>query len=439
MPSLEPLPDMTPEPHAPSWYAASANAHAPFPPLRGDTRCDVLVVGAGYTGLSTAIELRQRGFDVVVAEAQRVGWGASGRNGGHVVTGFNKSLATIAGWVGREDARRLWQLSEEAKDILRDRVAAFGIACDLRWGYLFAALKHRHLADLAATLAEWRAHGYGAGRLLSRDEMQAAVAAPAYLGGLFDGGSGQLHPLNYALGLAEACRGLGVRLYEDTLVRRIEAGEPAMAITRHGRITARHVALAGNAYLPGLSPAIDHAVRSRIMPARTYMLATEPIGPERARVVIPSGHAVADVNFVLNYYRLSADKRMLFGGGVSYSARDMPGTAERLRRTMVRCLPSLADAKVDYFWGGEVAISLNRVPSLGRAAPNIFYAQGYSGHGVLLTGIAGRVMAEAIAGQAERFDVFARIPHRPFPGGRLFRVPALVLAMTWYRMRDTLG
>lgn len=430
---------MQPAAHAPSWYAASANPHAPFPSLEGDRRCDVLVIGAGFTGLSAALHLAERGYDVTVLEANRVGWGASGRNGGQIVTGFNRTMGEIAGWVGREDARRLWDMNEELKALLAERVLRHEIDCDLRWGYMLAAMKRRHILDLRGMLAEMETLGYRQARYLNRGEVQRLVACEDYVGGLLDSGSGQLHPLNYALGLADAARQAGAHIFEGAKVTRLEDGATPVAVTDSGRrVTADHVILAANAYLDPIHPEADRLARSRIMPVGTYMIATEPLGEERALKLIPGDMAVADINFVLNYYRLSRDRRMLFGGGVAYSAMTPPAMDRRLHRTMAWFFPDLKDVKIDYCWGGNVAITINRTPHFGRIAPNIYFAQGYSGHGVALTGLAGKLMAEAVAGTAERFDVFSRIPHQPFPGGRLLRMPALVLAMSWYRLRDML-
>ncbi len=424
--------------HVDSWYAATANPHPEHPRLRDAVECDALVVGGGFTGLSAALELAQRGYDTVLLEAERVGWGASGRNGGQIVSGYNKSMAEIARLVGPDDARHLWALDREARQILQDRVERHGIDCDLRWGYLLGALKPRHLTELRATLEEWNAYGHDGGVLLEAEAMQAMVACPVYLGGLYDPAGGQLHPLNYALGLAGAARRAGARLFEASPVRRLSPGERPVAETPDGAVRTRFVLLAGNAYLNPLGPEIDRTLRARIMPVGTYMIATEPLGPERARRLIPSGCAVADMRFVLNYYRLSADHRMLFGGGVSYSGRDPHDLRHAVRRVMLRFFPDLADAGIDHAWGGYVAITRNRLPHFGRLAPNILFAHGFSGHGVALTSLAGRVAAEALAGTAERFDVLARVPHAPFPGGRRLRRPILVLAMTWLRMRDLL-
>ena len=433
---------MTVPGHVDSWYAASADIPPLRPPLAGETRCDVAVVGGGFTGLSAALTLAERGYDVVLLEARRIGWGASGRNGGQIVTAYNRSMEEIAGLVGPEDARRLWDMGEESKDILRDRVARHGIDCDLKWGYLLAALKRRHLAELHETAAEWASYGYHFARMVTRSDVRSLVGAPRYVGGLLDSGSGQLHPLKYALGLAEAAKAAGVRIHEDSAVDRLDrngaASDGAVLHTDGGSVRADFIVLAGNAYLPALSPDIDTTLRPAIMPTATYMIATEPLDPERAERVLPSDLAVADVNFVLNYYRLSADRRMLFGGGVSYSTLERPGLANALARRMTHYLPDMEGARIDHVWGGNVAITLNRLPHFGRAAPNVFFAHGFSGHGVALTGLAGQLLAEAVAGAAERFDVFARIPHRPFPGGRLLRMPALVLAMMWYRLRDLL-
>ncbi len=433
---------MTVEAHPKSWYAATANPAPDRPALTGDTSCDVVVIGGGFTGLSTALTLAERGFDVVLLEARRVGWGASGRNGGQIVTAYNKSMGEIAALVGADDAKRIWEMGEESKSILRDRVDRHSIACDLKWGYLFAGVRRRHLDDFTDTVAEWARYGYHQARMVTLEEIDSLVAAPRYVGGLLDQGGGQIHPLNYALGLAAAAESAGARIFEGSPVTALEHGDAAsgavVARTPAGSIRARFAALAGNAYLPALSAAVGKTVRPAIMPVSTYIIATEPLSTDLADRVLPTGLAVADVNFVLNYYRLSPDRRMLFGGGVSYSTLERPGLARMLARRMAHYLPDLAGIKVDYVWGGNVAITINRLPHFGRAGPNVFFAQGFSGHGVALTGLAGTLLAEAIAGTAERFDVFARIPHRPFPGGRLLRMPALVLAMLWYRLRDVL-
>ncbi|MBI1209522.1 MAG: FAD-dependent oxidoreductase [Azospirillum sp.] len=417
-----------------SWYDATAAAWQPSPPLVGDVTCDVCVVGAGYTGLISALHLAERGFDTVVLEAHRVGWGASGRNGGQLMSGFHPSLAELGQRVGRDDARRLWSLAEEAKAIVRARIARHEIACDLRDGHLSVAVRPRQLDELRRWQDEVAAQGYDRLRLIDRTELRAMVDSPRYLGGLCDAGGGHLHALDYCRGLGRAARQAGVRLFEGSRVERVDTGALPAAYTDRGSVRARWLVLAGNAYLGNTVPALA----GWVMPVATDIIATAPLGEARLRALIPSGMAVADCNFVLDYFRPTQDHRLLFGGGASYSGQDRRHLAQALRKKLHRCFPQLADVAIDYCWSGDVAITLDRAPRLGRLGPATLFAHGYSGQGVALTAIAGRVIAEAIAGTAERFDIFARIPHYRFPGGAALRRPLLTLAMTWVRLRDLL-
>jgi gamma-glutamylputrescine oxidase len=426
---------VTKETHVDSYYAASANAIPDYPILAGDHSADVCVVGGGLTGTSCALELAKRGYRVIVLEANRIGWGASGRSGGQMIFGYSCGEAALERLVGPDDARKLWDMSLEAVELIRERVRTYGIDCDLAPGHLHAALKPRQMRDLEdwfSALAN--RYGYPSLQLWDRERVRSEVATERYIGGMYDSNSGHLHPLNYTLGLASAADRAGAIVFEGSRVTGISRGREATVSTDGGTVKCRHVVLGGNAYLGPLNPKLA----ARLMPVGTYIGATVPLGAKRARSLIPDNLAVADTNFVLDYFRLSADHRMLFGGRVSYSTVVPPDLASAMKRRMLKVFPQLGDAEIEYVWGGYVGITRNRAPDFGRLDDNIYYAQGFSGHGIALTGLAGKLMAEAVAGTAERFDVFNRIPHRVFPGGAPLRTPALVLAMLWYRIRDML-
>jgi gamma-glutamylputrescine oxidase len=422
--------------HVNSYYAATAHPAPPRPSLTGSLDCDVCVVGGGIAGCSTALHLAERGFNVALLEEHRVGWGASGRSGGQALFGLAPGQAKIERLLGADTARALWDVSIEALALLRELIARFRIDCDLASGYLLTAVKARHVRELQAEVAELHErYDYSSVRYVPREELRTLLASERYLGALYDSNSGHLHPLNYTLGLAAAAESLGVRIFEGTRARDFTpAGAQVRIRTAAGEVRARYLVLCGNVYLGDLAPALA----ASIMGVATYIVATESLGEARARQLISQNVATCDMNWVLDYFRRSADHRLLFGGRVNYSGLrsfDAPA-ATRLR--MLRVFPQLADVRIEYTWGGEVDITLNRAPHFGRLAPNVYFLQGFSGHGIALTGIAGKLTAEAIAGTAERFDVFARIPHANFPGGAALRRPALVLAMLYYRIRDLL-
>jgi gamma-glutamylputrescine oxidase len=431
-----------------SYYSATATPGPAQPPLAGAVTADVCVVGAGMAGCSAALRLAELGLRVVVLEAERVGWGASGRNGGQALPGIAKGQAALERLTGPTDGRAIWELTVEGLGLLRQRIAQYGIDCDWVDGHLQVANKPRQEAELAAEQAALERLGYGGTRLLDRHQVGELLATRRYLAGLYDPNSGHLHPLRYTLGLARAAQHAGAVIYEGTRATayRTDGGglvvQTTAADTRGGSVArgiagevrCQHLLLAGNAYLGGLAPQLAR----RIMAVGTYIIATEPLGEARSRELIANNAAVADLNWVIDYFRRSADHRLLFGGRVSYSGIERFEVVAATRSRMLRVYPQLAGVRIDYHWGGYVDITLNRAPDFGRLAPNVWYLQGFCGHGVALTGIAGVLAAEAIHGSAARFDLFARIRHRDFPGGALLRRPALVLAMLWYRLRDLL-
>ena len=422
--------------HIDSWYAASTPPQPPRPALQGDVDTDICVIGGGIAGCSTALHLAERGYRVVLLEAHRVGWGASGRSGAQAIPGIACGQHKLQALVGDADARRIWDVSVEGLRLQRELIARHGIDCDLRTGQMHVAIKprqERELRDEVATLHG--EYGYDSIRMVEREELRAILASDRYIAGNYDSAGGHLHPLKYTQGLAAAAERAGVRLFEDSRALAYARVAGTLEVTTAtGRVRCRSLALCGNAWLGPFAPALSR----KIMGVGTYIVATQPLGAERAAALIRNDAAVTDINWVIDYFRRSADHRLLFGGRVSYSGLDPLGTRRATRARMLAVFPQLADADIEHAWGGYVDITMNRAPHFGRLDPDVYFLQGFSGHGIALTGVAGKLLAEAIGGTAERFDLFARIPHRDFPGGAALRRPALVLAMLWYRMRDLL-
>ena len=421
--------------HPSSYFAATAQGLVAHPALEGAHSCDVAIIGGGYTGLSAALHLAERGFKVVLIEARRLGWGASGRNGGQLHSGQRRDQTTLAAMVGKDDARKLWRIGEEAKALVVDLVRRHGIDCDLKFGLLHADHKRRFVAHSRAYVDTLRRdHAYEKAEFVSGEEMRAMVASQAYHGGWLDRGGAHLHPLNFALGIARAAASAGAKLYEKSPAIRIVEGDPVRVEIAAGTVSAQFLLLACNGYFEGLAPRVER----RVMPINNFLIATEPLGEVAALALIRDDVAVADSRFVVNYFRLSADRRLLFGGGETYSSRFPKDIAGLVRRRMLTIFPQLAGVRIDYAWGGTLAVTPRRLPYFARLSPNVLVAAGYSGQGVGMAVLGGQVLAEAVDGTLGRFDVLARLPVPVFPGGRLLRWPTLVAAMTWFSLRDRL-
>ncbi len=421
-----------------SYYEASVDRGPAGAPLAGQIGVDALVVGGGFAGLSAAIELAERGLSVALLEADRVCSGASGRNGGQAIVGFASGQGPLESQLGPADARRLWDMSLEAIALIDARIARFDIDCDRVHGYLYVADSPRKAAALRAELAALeRAYGLPS-TLATGAGVQELIQSPRYCAAGYEQVSGHLHPLKYGLGLARAARALGVRIFERTPVVDLQRGGSLTARTAQGSVQARFAVLAGNCTLGEYGPRIAPEIRARIMPVGTYMVATPPLSGALCDSLIAGGAAVCDNNFALDYFRFSADHRLLFGGRVSYTTRTPADLQASMQARMIRVFPQLQGVPIEFVWGGFVDISMNRAPDFGRLADNIYYLQGFSGHGVALTGLAGKLVAEAVLGQAGRFDLFARLHHRDFPGGRTLRTPTLALAMWYQQLRDLL-
>lgn len=417
-----------------SYYAASAHPAPPRPALAGEVETDVCVVGAGYTGLSAGLDLAEKGYRVVALEGAKVGWGASGRNGGQIVNGLNASLETIAARYGEATADFVATVVQEGGRIIRERAAKYAIACDLKDGNLFTAFTAKQMKELEEKQALWRRHGIDTFEMLDKAALRAHVASDVYLGGMLDRTGGHMHPLNLALGQAAALESLGGVIHEGTEVTGVETGAAPVVRTGAGLVRAKVVILAGNAYLGHAVPEIEN----RVMPFSTQMIATEPLG-ERGRALLPTDMCVEDLRWILDYYRLSADGRLLFGGGTIYGGTDPADIRGKILPNLEKVFPGLKGVRVDYAWSGNCALSFSRVPQMGRLGPATYYATGYSGHGVVGSHLFGRILAQAVDGDLARFDAFSRVPWLPFPGGRRFRVPYSAIGAWWYGLRDRLG
>ncbi|MDU6412325.1 MAG: FAD-binding oxidoreductase [Yersiniaceae bacterium] len=422
--------------HITSYYAATANAHEPWPQLAGSVECDVCVVGGGFTGLSSALYLTEAGYDVVLLEAVRVGWGATGRNGGQVVNSFSRDVDVIEARYGPETARILGSMIFEGADIIRQRIDQYAIDCDYRPGGIFAALNYKQLAHLHQQKALWEKYGHHSLIMLDESGIRHEIGTRRYVGGMLDPRGGHLHPLNLALGEAEAIRRHGGRIYEHSAVTHIDYGTPARVHTAQGEVRARFVIMAGNAYL---GDRLEPRLSRLSMPCGSQIVATAPLPETVARSLLPNNYCVEDCNYLLDYFRLTPDRRLLFGGGVIYGARDPAEIDPLLLPKLHKTFPQLKGVKIDYRWSGNFLLTLSRMPQFGRLENNVYYMQGDSGHGVTLTHLAGKLISEVMRGDAERFDAFANLPHMPFFGGRSLQVPFTAIGAVYYALRDRLG
>jgi gamma-glutamylputrescine oxidase len=421
------------DPLASSYYNASANTATAHPPLRGDHVADVCVVGGGFTGLAAALATAEAGYAVVLLEAERIGFGASGRNGGQLIPGLRWTMAEIEQEFGIDRAQAIFDVAYQAHIRVRSRIAKHAIRCDLKSGHLEAAYKPAHF-DAMRRDADYLANrfGYMSPQIVQPRDMSMHIATDKYHGGVYDFAGGHFHPLNYTLGLADAARTAGVQIYEGSRVLTIDDRNGVTVRTASGTVRANHAVIACDSWTDTVAADLGRYT----IPIMNYNIATAPLG-DLADRLLPSDAAIADSRFVLNYFRLSADKRMIFGGGERYSTRPPTDIRAFVRQHMQSIFPDLAAVPIDYAWGGAVAVTANRLPHIGRRGCT-FFAHGFSGHGALMTTLAGELIAEALHGTITRFDVLANLPHRKFPGGKILRQPLATLGLLWFALRDRL-
>lgn len=422
-----------------TYYAATANSSLERPALQGDVQADVCVIGAGYTGLSTALFLAEAGMQVVVLEAVKVGFGASGRNGGQLVNSYSRDIDTVAQQVDAKAAKLIGDMAFEGNGIIRERIERYNIQCDLKNGGVFAAFNAKQMRHLESQQKLWASYGYDQVEMLDKGQLRSIVNTDSYIGGSIDHGGGHMHSLNLALGEAAAIELHGGKIYEHSAVVQIEraSGQNASPIvhTAQGRVLAKKVVVAGNAYLGNLVPELA----AKAMPCGSQVVTTEVLSDEMVQDLIPNGQCVEDCNYLLDYYRITGDNRLLYGGGVVYGARDPDNVEAIIRPKMLKTFPQLKDVKIDFAWTGNFLLTLSRLPQVGILSDHIYYSQGCSGHGITYTHLAGKVLSEALLGRPERMQAFAQLPHYPFPGGRTFSVPFSAIGAAWYSLRDRLG
>ncbi|UTM60201.1 FAD-binding oxidoreductase [Photobacterium sp. CCB-ST2H9] len=421
--------------HTGSYYASTANFTREFPTLTDNIECDICIVGAGFSGLSSALHLAQKGFKVVVLESAKVGFGATGRNGGQIVNSYSRDVDVIEKRYDKKTSDALCNMIFEGGDIIRGLIQDHNIDCDYKQGGLFTALNTKQVEGLKHHKANWERYGNKDLRMLDKTELQTMIGTDVYEGGLLDMRGGHIHPLKLALGEAEVILGLGGQIFEQSAVTRIEKGAKPVAHTALGSVKAQYLVLAGNAYLGGLAPNISN----KAIPCGTQVVTTEQLTDALCDELLPQRYCVEDCNYLLDYFRITADNRMLFGGGVVYGARDPENVEKLIRPKMEKVFPQLKGVKLDFAWTGNFLLTYSRMPQFGSFADNIYYLQGYSGHGVTCTHLAGKLLAEALTGHAERFDAFASLRHYAFPGGRHFQVPFTALGAAYYNLRDKLA
>ena len=424
--------------YPPSYYYSSLKYQQEYPTLTESINADVCIIGGGFSGIASAIELVERGYNVVLLESYKIGWGASGRNGGQMIRGIGHELEDFRKSIGQQGIDAISAMGIEANKVVIERIKKYQIDCDLTMGYCDLAAKPKQMKSLEQDCATLNDSDYAYEvKMLDKSELiKQVVGSENFTGGMTDMGSGHLHPLNLCTGEAQAAQTLGVRIFTNSAVQKIIPGEIVQIKTAHGQVKAKKVILAGNAYIGDLAPKKLPNISKKILPAGSYIIATEPLNEAMHKKLLPGNHAVCDMKIDLDCFRLSADKRLLFGGMCNYSGRDPKDIKAALYPKMLKVFPELSGINIDHQWGGMIGIGANRLPQIGHLTDNIYYAQAYSGHGVNVTHMAAKLLAETIHGESDRIKYFEQVKHFTFPGGKHLRSPLLALGMMYHKMLD---
>ena len=419
-----------------SLWTATANATPPRPPLTGDAEAEVAIVGGGYTGLSAAVHLAEAGIRATVLEAESPGWGASGRNGGQVNPGLKEDPDTIEARFGPDMGGRMVALSGGAGGLVFDLVRRLGIDCAaVQAGWLQPVHDAKAEQTVRARVAQWQRRGQPL-RMLSRADTAAALGTDAYIGAMLDPRGGNLHPLNYALGLADAAIRFGAAIHGDSRVLRIDTTAPDRHVlhTASGRLTAAKVLICTNAY----SDAATGEIARTMVPVRSVQVATDILPEALQRSILPQGQSASDSRRLLLYFRKDAAGRFIMGGRGDYTAKGTERQMQVLREASVRLYPGLAGARWAYHWGGFVALTQDHYPHLDNVRPGVMAGLGFNGRGVAMGTALGKELAAWAAGRPQRDLDFPVTPPRPIPF-HILRKPAVTAAVTWSRLRDGWG